>query len=55
MFRRLFPALTMPQYERYGVTAVMSLGVNRDVMYRWRDEQRQGKLGGADIFTADGP
>ena len=40
-------------YESYGVTAVMSLGVNRDVLYQWRDEQRQGKLGGADIFTAD--
>ena len=40
-------------YEGLGVTAVMSLGTNRDVLYAWRDEQRQGKLGGADIFTAD--
>ena len=40
-------------YEGLGVTAVMSLGTNRDVLYTWRDEQRQGKLGGADIFTAD--
>ena len=46
-------ARQLAQYERYGVTAVMSLGVNRDVLYDWRDEQRQGKLGGADIFTAD--
>ena len=40
-------------YEGCGVTAVMSLGTNRDALYAWRDEQRQGKLGGADIFTAD--
>jgi imidazolonepropionase-like amidohydrolase len=43
----------LEQYERYGVLAVMSLGVNKDVLYEWRNEQRQGKLGGADIFTAD--
>ena len=43
----------LAQYEAYGVTAVMSLGVNRDVLYDWRDEQHQGKLPGADIFTAD--
>ena len=43
----------LAQYESYGVTAVMSLGVNQDVLYDWRDEQRQGKLPGADIFTAD--
>ena len=43
----------LAQYEGYGVTAVMSLGVNRDVLYDWRDEQRAGKLSGADIFTAD--
>jgi hypothetical protein len=41
------------QYERYGVTAVMSLGVNRDILYTWRDQQRAGNLPGADIFTAD--
>ena len=40
-------------YEGFGVTAVMSLGVNRDVLYNWRDEQRRGELGGADILTAD--
>lgn len=43
----------LTQYEAYGVTAVMSLGVNRDVLYDWRAEQLQGKLAGADIFTAD--
>lgn len=43
----------LEQYERYGVLTVMSLGVNKDVLYVWRNEQREGKLGGADIFTAD--
>jgi hypothetical protein len=35
------------------VLTVMSLGVNKDVLYAWRDEQREGKLDGANIFTAD--
>lgn len=42
-------ARQLAQYEAYGVTGVMSLGVNRDVLYQWRDEP----LPGADIFTAD--
>lgn len=46
-------AKQLAQYEAYGVTAVMSLGVNQDVLYTWRDEQRAGKLPGADVFTAD--
>ena len=46
-------ARQLAQYEGYGVTAVMSLGVNRDVLYDWRNEQRRGELPGADIFTAD--
>ncbi len=41
------------QYEGYGVTAVMSLGVNKDLLYAWRAAQRDGKHGGADVFTAD--
>jgi imidazolonepropionase-like amidohydrolase len=40
-------------YERYGVLTVMSLGVNKDILYQWRNEQLKGELGGADIFTAD--
>jgi imidazolonepropionase-like amidohydrolase len=43
----------LEQYERYGVLSVMALGCNKDVLYAWRDEQRRGTLGGADIFTAD--
>jgi imidazolonepropionase-like amidohydrolase len=39
----------LKQYEGYGVTAVLSLGVNKDVLYAWR----AGNLKGADLFTAD--
>ena len=46
-------AAQLARYEAEGITAVMSLGVNQDVLYQWRDEQRAGKLAGADIFTAD--
>ncbi|MBV9997896.1 MAG: amidohydrolase family protein [Verrucomicrobia bacterium] len=43
----------LEQYERCGVLAVMALGCNKDVLYAWRDEQHQGTLGGAAIFSAD--
>jgi hypothetical protein len=43
----------LEQYERYGVLSVMALGCNKDLLYGWRQEQRRGELGGADIFTAD--
>jgi imidazolonepropionase-like amidohydrolase len=43
----------LEQYERYGVLTVMSLGVNKDVLYQWRNEQLKGEFPGADIFTAD--
>lgn len=43
----------LEQYERYGVLSVMALGCNKDDLYAWREEQRRGTLGGADIFTAD--
>ena len=42
----------LKQFERYGVTTIMSLGVNRDLVYELREQQRTGKLGGATIFTA---
>ena len=42
----------LKQFERYGVTTIMSLGVNRDLVYELREEQRKGKLGGATILTA---
>jgi imidazolonepropionase-like amidohydrolase len=40
------------QFERYGVTTIVSLGLNRDLVYQLRDQQREGKLGGATILTA---
>jgi imidazolonepropionase-like amidohydrolase len=42
----------LKQFERYGVTTIMSLGVNRDLVYELREEQRKGRLGGAAILTA---
>jgi imidazolonepropionase-like amidohydrolase len=40
------------QFERYGVTTIVSLGLNRDLVYELRDQQHDGKLGGATILTA---
>jgi imidazolonepropionase-like amidohydrolase len=42
----------LKEFERYGVTTIMSLGLNRDLVYELREEQRKGRLGGATIFTA---
>src|SRR5580698_4155637 len=41
------------QYESYGVTTMLSLGLNRDLLYQIREQQRQGTLDGATVFTAD--
>ncbi len=41
------------QYESYGVTSMLSLGLNRDLLYSIREQQREGKLDGATVFTAD--
>jgi imidazolonepropionase-like amidohydrolase len=43
----------LEQYEGYGVTSVLSLGCNADVLYTWKEEQKRGQLAGADFFTAD--
>ena len=40
------------QFERYGVMTVVSLGLNRDIVYDLRERQRNGKLGGGTILTA---
>ena len=40
------------QFERYGVTTIVSLGLNRDLVYELRAQQRSGTLGGATILTA---
>jgi len=39
-------------YARYGVTSVVTLGLNRDLVFELRDQQKQGKFPGASIFTA---
>src|SRR5260370_36375673 len=41
------------QYEAYGVTPVMALGLNGGLFYELRDEQHFGQSPGADIFGAD--
>ncbi len=41
------------QYERFGVTSMLSLGVNRDLIYEVRAEQRAGQLDGATVYSAD--
>ena len=41
------------QYESYGVTTMLSLGLNRDLLYGIRDQQQAGKLDGATVLTAD--
>jgi imidazolonepropionase-like amidohydrolase len=41
------------QYEQYGVTSMLSLGLNRDLLYDIRAQQQAGAVGGASIFTAD--
>lgn len=47
-------AAQLDQYARYGVTAVLSLGLNGDLLYDLRDRQRKGDFDpqGAAIFTA---
>jgi imidazolonepropionase-like amidohydrolase len=40
------------QFERFGVTTIVSLGLNRDLVYDLRVQQRAGTLGGATILTA---
>jgi imidazolonepropionase-like amidohydrolase len=40
------------QYEKYGVTTMCSLGLNRDIVYGIRDEQRKGGIPGATLYTA---
>src|SRR5258707_3273272 len=42
----------LARYEQYGVTSVLSLGLNRDLGYEVRDEQRAGGLPGASLFSA---
>jgi hypothetical protein len=41
------------RYEGYGLTTVLSLGVNKDLLYGWRARQRAGEFSGPEVFTAD--
>ena len=43
----------LAQYERYGITTIISLGMNKDLLYQIRSEQGKGNLGGATVLTAD--
>ena len=40
------------QYEDYGVTTMISLGMNKDLLYKMRSEQEKGNEPGATILTA---
>lgn len=41
------------QYEHYGVLDMLSLGMNRDLIYAIRAQQTAGNLDGATVFVAD--
>jgi imidazolonepropionase-like amidohydrolase len=43
----------LAQYERYGITTMISLGMNQDLLYQLRSEQGKVALGGTTILTAD--
>jgi imidazolonepropionase-like amidohydrolase len=43
---------SLNQFERYGITTIVSLGLNRDLVYGLRGQQRAGSLGGATLLTA---
>ncbi|MFL6447468.1 MAG: amidohydrolase family protein [Bryobacteraceae bacterium] len=40
------------QYEQYGVTTVISLGMNKDLLYKIRSDQEKGDEPGATVLTA---
>src|SRR5207237_8970805 len=40
------------EYEQYGVTSIMALGLNRDLGFEVRDEQRRGGIPGASLYLA---
>lgn len=41
------------QYQRYGVTTMISLGMNKDLLYQVIKQQKEGTVGGATALTAD--
>ncbi len=40
------------QYEDYGVTTMISLGMNKDLLYKIRSDQEKGEEPGATVLTA---
>ncbi|MDE1162602.1 MAG: amidohydrolase family protein [Acidobacteriaceae bacterium] len=51
-YNRANVTASLDQFERFGVTTVTSLGLNTDLVYTLREEQHEGKLGGATLLTA---
>jgi imidazolonepropionase-like amidohydrolase len=43
----------LAQYDRYGITTMISLGMNKDLLYQLRSAQEKDQFGGATILTAD--
>jgi imidazolonepropionase-like amidohydrolase len=52
-YNRDFIQRQLRQLEAYGVTTVMSLGLNGPLFYDLRAESRAGRLPGADLYGAD--
>jgi imidazolonepropionase-like amidohydrolase len=52
-YNRDFILRQLKQLEAYGVTTVMSLGLNGPLFYELRAELHAGRLPGADLFGAD--
>src|SRR5438874_9146871 len=51
-YRRQNVLAQLLQYEQYGVTTVLALGLNRDLGFDVRDEQRRGGVPGASLLLA---
>jgi imidazolonepropionase-like amidohydrolase len=43
----------LDQYQRYGVTTMISLGMNKDLLYQFIQRQQEGTMDGAMALTAD--
>ena len=43
----------LSQYQRYGVTTMISLGMNKDALYQLIKQQEEGTVDGATALTAD--
>jgi imidazolonepropionase-like amidohydrolase len=51
-FTRQNVELQLKQYSSYGVTSVVSMGTDQDLIFQMREEQRSGRPSMARIFTA---